>query len=166
MLTPLVLVLPNIRSAWNVGAILRTADAADVKLVITCGYTPHPGQADDPRPAHVVSAHEKMIAKTALGAERTVPLQHFDQLADAIGFLRRQHYMIAALEQAESSVNLFDFTLTGPLALIVGNEVSGLNQAELTTCDHILELPMLGRKESLNVAVGASIALYQLRFGG
>ncbi len=162
--TQLAIVLPDIRSAQNVGAILRTADAANVSLAITCGYTPHPRVANDPRPPHVVAANTKSIAKAALGAGQTIPLLHFEGLGEAFDYLRHNHYKIAALEQAEHSVNLFKFQPAGQLALILGNEVTGLNQTTLADCDHILELPMQGAKESLNVAVAAGIALYQLRF--
>src|SRR6266568_2687389 len=142
--TPLAIVLPNLRSAQNVGSILRTADAVGAELVITCGYTPHIRQPDDPRPAHVISSNERAIAKTALGAERTVPQLHFSALTEAVEHLRRRHYTVAALEQAEGSSNLFDFKPTGPLALIVGNEVKGLDAITLGQCDVILELPMVG----------------------
>ena len=161
----LAIVMPDIRSAQNVGAILRTANAANVSLTITCGYTPHPPTPDDPRPPHVIMANTRAIAKTALGSEHTIPLLHFEELSEAFKYLRQNHYKIAALEQAEDATNLFKFQPTEPLALILGNEVTGLNQTTLTACDHILELPMLGTKESLNVAVAAGIALYQLRFG-
>ncbi len=162
---PLTVVLHNIRSAQNVGAILRTADAAAVSLFITTGYTPHLSEAtDDPRPPHVRLANTRSIAKTALGAEQTVPCQHYPTLEAAVAFLRHNQYHIAALEQAESSTNLFDYAPAGPIALILGNEVTGLEPAELALCDVILELPMLGSKESLNVATAAGIALYQLRF--
>lgn len=162
---PLILILIDLRSTWNVGAILRTADAAGINRVITCGYTPHPSGPQDPRPPHVIAANDRSIAKTALGAEKIIPIDHYDQVSDALQHLRHKHYSIAALEQAEDSVSLFSFTPSGPLALLLGNEVSGLDPDILKTCDHILELPMIGRKESLNVSVAAGIALYQLRFG-
>lgn len=172
----LAVVLPDIRSAQNVGAILRTADAAGVSLVITCGYTPHPRTIDDPRPPHIIAANSKAIAKSALGAELTVPLLHFQDTSNAFSHLHRNQYKIAALEQAEGSINLFDqhpvdspngtrALTASSLALVVGNEVDGLDSATLAACDYILELPMVGTKESLNVAVAAGIALYQLRFG-
>jgi 23S rRNA (guanosine2251-2'-O)-methyltransferase len=162
--TPLALVLPDIRSAQNVGAMLRTADAAGVALVVTCGYTPHIRVPGDPRPGHVVAAAERALAKTALGAETTVPQRHLDTLVEAVGYLHKHNYNVVALEQAETAADLFTADLAGPTALVVGNEVTGLTAPDLALCDQVVELPMLGHKESLNVAVAAGVALYQLRF--
>ena len=161
----LVLLLPDIRSSQNVGAILRTADAVGVSQVIMSGYTPHPWYLGDPRPPHVADSNTRAIAKTALGAEVTVPFRYFAQTEAAITYLHHNHYKIVGLEQAEGSTSLFDYTPTEPIALILGNEVTGLEAPVLTACDIILELPMQGAKESLNVAVAAGIAMYQLRFG-
>ncbi len=162
----LVIVLPDIRSAQNVGAIWRTADAVGARQLITCGYTPHPRVAADPRPPHVAMSNERAITKAALGAEHTVPHEHYATLAAACARLRHNHYRIVALEQAENTQPLFDYQPPARLALVLGNEVTGLTTAELTLCDEILELPMLGRKESLNVAVAAGIAMYRLRHLG
>ncbi len=160
--SPLIVVLPDIRSAQNVGSIFRTADAVGVTEIITCGYTPHPSYKNDPRPAHVADSNRRAIAKTALGAETTVPHRHFDGLEDAISYLRKHNYIIAALEQAENSTNLFEYAPAGPVALLLGNEVEGLSPAILAKADVVLELPMIGAKESLNVSVAAAIAMYQL----
>jgi tRNA G18 (ribose-2'-O)-methylase SpoU len=171
---PITLVLPDIRSAQNVGAILRTADAAGAEI-ITCGYTPHlaaagassadlrPPQVDH-RPPHVVDANTKAIAKAALGAELTVPQLHFSDIKEAIRYLKHNQYTVLALEQDESSTNLFDFHPAGSVAIVLGNEVTGLNAEDIALCDGVLELPMIGQKESLNVSIAAGIALYQLRF--
>ena len=164
--SPLALVLPDIRSAQNVGAMLRTADAAGVALVVTCGYTPRRQQTEaDARPPHVVAANARALAKTALGAEMTVPQRHFDTFAEAVSYLHKHNYNVIALEQAEGAADLFQQLPPGPVALVVGNEVTGLDPAALSLCDAATQLPMLGTKESLNVAVAAGIALYQLRFG-
>jgi 23S rRNA (guanosine2251-2'-O)-methyltransferase len=162
---PLALVLPDVRSAQNVGAMWRTADATGVDLVITCGYTPHPRVPDDPRAGHVVASNERALAKTALGAQATVPHRHFAHASEAFAYLHNHNYNLVALEQAEGSTDLYAFEPAGPTALVVGNEVTGLTPELLAACELTLELPMLGRKESLNVAVAAGIALYQLRFG-
>jgi len=172
---PITLVLPDIRSAQNVGAILRTADAAGAEI-ITCGYTPHLTATNsssivnnampaDHRPPHVIDANTKAIAKAALGAELTVPQLHFSDLKEAIHYLKHNQYTVLALEQDESSTNLFDYRPAGPIAVVLGNEVTGLSAEDITLCDGVLELPMIGQKESLNVSVAAGIALYQLRFG-
>lgn len=146
------------------GAILRTADACQVELVYTTGYTPHPGFSTE-RPAHVATANTRAIAKTALGAEATVPVRPLPTTLAAIHEARAAGFSISVIEQAENSLSLYDFRPAGPLALVVGNEVDGVAPEILAAADTILELPMLGAKESLNVAVAASIALYQIRFG-
>jgi 23S rRNA (guanosine2251-2'-O)-methyltransferase len=163
--SPIRLILPDIRSAHNVGAILRTADACGVELVYACGYTPYPVQAHDMRPAHVADANTRAIAKTALGAERTVPVLHFPDTLTAIEEARTSGFSIIVLEQSERSLSLYDYIPDGPQALIVGNEVIGVLEHVLEASDAILELPMMGQKESLNVATSAGVALYQLRFG-
>jgi len=163
--TPLALLLPDVRSAQNVGAILRTADAVGVSLVIMSGYTPHPWYAGDPRPPHVSDSNTRAIAKTALGAEATVPFRYIATPEAAITYLHHNHYKIAALEQSETSTNLFEYHADGPLALILGNEVDGVPASVLDQADVTLELPMQGQKESLNVAVAAGNAMYQLRYG-
>lgn len=161
----LTLILPDIRSAQNVGSIFRTADAAGVERIITAGYTPHPAYPGDPRPPHVAAANAKAIAKTALGAEINVPHSHYESAVEALSHFRHNHYHIAALEQAEGSQSLFNYQPPARLALILGNEVEGVTPHLLAASDTILELPMLGSKESLNVSVAAGIAIYQLRFG-
>jgi tRNA G18 (ribose-2'-O)-methylase SpoU len=160
---PLSILLPDIRSAQNVGAILRTADAFGVGLAITCGYTPHLRVPDDPRPPHVIASNTAAIAKSALGAQLTVPCLHFSTFQEAALYLQHNQYAIIALEQSEYSTPLATFRPTSPTALAVGNEVTGLSPAQLAACSATLEIPMLGTKESLNVSVAAGIALYQLR---
>jgi 23S rRNA (guanosine2251-2'-O)-methyltransferase len=161
----LYLILDNIRSAHNVGAILRTCDAAGVAGVYACGYTPYPLLQSDDRPSHIAASNARAIAKTALGAEKTVPVLHFPETQSAISEAKQLGFKIMVLEQSERSLNLYRYTPTGPLALVVGNEVDGVSPEALAAADSILELPMLGRKESLNVAVSTGIALYHLRFG-
>lgn len=159
------LILSDIRSALNVGAILRTADAVGVELVYACGYTPYPRLSNDIRPAHVASSNTISIAKTALGAEATVPILHYSATTQAVAEARQEGFKIIVLEQSENSLNLYQFEPEFPLALLVGNEVTGVPPDLLSSADTLVELPMLGRKESLNVASAAAIALYQLRFG-
>lgn len=166
------LVLHNIRSAYNVGAIFRTADAAGVKKIFLCGYTPCPAIG------HRLSSIDK-ISKTALGAEKTVPWEQHKQTWRLIEKLRKNKIRITAIEQAPKSVNLFSYKPKFPLALIVGHERKGLSDKILNHVDDILEIPMRGAmvrqahhprhtrrgKESLNVSVAAGIAIYQLKFG-
>ncbi len=165
--SPLRLILSNLRSAGNVGQILRTADACGVELVCACGYTPYPLVKNDTRPAHVSAANQRTISKTSLGAESTVPLLHYADTLTALREAKSHSFEIIVIEQAENTLNLFGYKPPPgrPLALVFGNEVEGVSAGDLAAADVVLELPMLGRKESLNVAATAAIAMYQLRFG-
>ena len=159
------LILADIRSTLNVGAILRTADATGVELVYACGYTPYPHVDSDERPAHVSDANHRAIAKTALGAEESVPVRQLPHTVTALREARADGFQIIVLEQAERSLNLYHYRVEGPVALVLGNEVTGVDSDIIDAADAVLELPMIGQKESLNVSVTAGIALYQLRFG-
>lgn len=154
------LILHNIRSAYNVGAIFRTADAVGAKKIFLCGYTPIP-TID-----HRLSAIDK-IHKTALGAEKSVPWEYQKQTRKCLLKLKTQipNLKIIGLEQAGNSKNIFKFNPQFPIVLILGNEVKGLSPKILQNCDVVLEIPMCGKKESLNVSVATGIAVYQLKFG-
>lgn len=148
------LILHNIRSVHNVGSIFRTADGAGISHIILSGYTPGPlDRFNLPR---------KDFAKVSLGAEHTIPWQQTRTLAQAVKILKKQNYFIAAIEQDKHSTSLFDFRApkNRPLALILGNEVLGISKQSLKLTDVILEIPMRGKKESLNVSVSAGIAMY------
>ena len=160
----LILILDNIRSAHNVGAILRTCDAAGVRRVLACGITPYPGGQNDGRDPLVAGRNTRSIAKTALGAEKTVMLEHFDDSLSAIAACRAEGCTIYGLEQARGSVDLFAAKPRFPAALVVGNEVDGIAADTLAACDAALEIPQHGSKESLNVSVATGIALYHFRF--
>jgi 23S rRNA (guanosine2251-2'-O)-methyltransferase len=145
----LILVIHNVRSALNVGSMFRTADGAGVSRVYVCGYSPTP-------------EHPK-VAKTSLGAEKTVSWEYDAQAWRILQRLKKDGYRILALEQSKKSADLFSFKPRYPIALVVGNEVGGLSPKILSYCDTVLEIPMYGKKESLNVSVAAGIALYALR---
>lgn len=152
----MVLILHNIRSVHNVGSIFRTADAAGVTKIILSGYTPTPiDRFDLPR---------KDFIKVSLGAEKTIPWQQTKTLAQAVKLLKKENYFIAAIEQDTNSTPLFDFKAPKhqSLALVLGNEVLGISKASLKLADVILEIPMRGKKESLNVSVSAGIAMFAL----
>jgi len=146
---PVFLMLHNIRSMWNVGAMFRTADAAGIEKMILTGYTATP-----PR---------KEIEKTALGAEESVRWEYYADPLDALAALKHEGVKIFGLEISEgsrpySAVNTADF----PICLVVGNEVEGIDQELLERCDEVLEIPQYGTKHSLNVAVAVGIALFEL----
>jgi len=145
----LVLVLDNIRSAYNVGSIFRTADGAGVDKIFLCGYTPSP--KDEPK-----------IAKTSLGAEKYVSWESCKQTWRLLEKLKVQGLKIIALEQTKNSIDYRKFKPKFPLALVLGNEVDGLSEQILKYADKIIEIPMRGKKESLNVSVAAGIALYEI----
>lgn len=156
------IVCDEIRSTYNIGSILRTADGFGATEVIACGLTPYIG--DDERPPHVRQRHKKEIAKTALGAEVHIPMRHFDTTIDAILSLKANGFYVLALEQSPKSQALDQFrTSHEKIALVLGTETSGLSNDILTNCDQILEIPMHGKKESFNVSVACGIALYELR---
>lgn len=162
----LLLIAHNVRSAHNVGSLLRTADVFAVSQVIFTGYTPYPRLAHDTRLDYLVEKLTKQIAKVALGAEKIIPCMYYPTLSLAIDHLRREEINVYALEQSKSSVALPHAEIAFPAALLVGNEIDGLNSEDLGLAEHILEIPMLGSKESLNVSVAAGIALYELRRAG
>ena len=158
------LVIHNVRSAHNVGSLLRSADGAGVTQVYLSGYSPVPARVAK-EPVYYTKS-EKEIAKTALGAERTLQWKRQGRIDVLQKLLRKAGYCCVALEQAQGSISLntlaeiLDAGGTRPVALLVGNEVRGIDARVLRKCDSVLELPMKGKKNSLNVAVAGGIALY------
>lgn len=156
-----VVVLDNIRSAHNVGSILRTCDGFGIKQVYACGVTPYPALENDLRLPHVRNKLNNQISKTALGAEITVKVNYFENLNQAIKRLKNDGFEVWAIEQNEHSVPLNDLTHpSNPLAIVLGNEVEGVTLTH--EFDKIVEIPMSGSKESFNVSVTAGIVIYQL----
>lgn len=154
LMKKIVLILHNIRSTYNVGAIFRTADGAGVSHVYLSGYTPLPvDQFNRPR---------KDIAKTALGAELSVSWSASKNVSSLIMRLKKEGYTIVGLEQDERSVDYCSASKSKKTALLVGNEVRGISPQLREKCDTLIEIPMRGEKESLNVSVAAGIALYAL----
>jgi 23S rRNA (guanosine2251-2'-O)-methyltransferase len=162
----IALIVHNVRSCHNVGAIFRTADGLGVKQLYLTGYTPYPQLPNDTRLPHIAARAGKQISKTALGAEYTIAWQHQENIKQAIVDLRRHSYRIVALEQTLHSVSLPDYAVPQKAALIVGREVEGIEPDVLALADDVVAIPMLGRKESFNVAQAAAIALYHCRYAG
>jgi 23S rRNA (guanosine2251-2'-O)-methyltransferase len=160
----LVLVVHNVRSAYNVGSILRTADGFGVDKVYLSGFTPYPLAKEDSRLPHVAIRADKQIAKTALGAEGSVPWQHVQYISKLLTALKKQDYLIVALEQTAGAATLNDFRTKKDAVLIVGSEVGGVSQKILRQTDACLVIPMLGAKDSFNVAAVMAVALYHLRY--
>lgn len=162
-MTEIVLVLDNVRSAFNVGSLLRTAEGMGLKRVVTIGITPHPRQERDPRLPHVVSKAQKLIAKTALGAESTVRIEYFAEFKPAAEFLISQGFWLVGLELVPLASDIRSYRPQSPrLALIVGHERDGLTPQAIAMANDLVAIPMAGKKESFNVAVAAGIALYHL----
>lgn len=138
----------NIRSLYNVGSIFRTSDALGVTKVYLCGITGTPAQAG--------------LLKVSLGAEKSVPWEYVSQTWRLVDRLKHDGLRIVALEQGSGSVDLRSYRPEWPMALVLGNEVTGVSPAVLKRCDDLLEIDMRGAKESLNVVVAFGIAGYQL----
>lgn len=147
---PLAVVLDDVRSMNNVGAVFRTADAFRVSEICLCGITAVPPHPD--------------IHKTALGAEDTVQWRYFATALEAVAYLQTKGYLVYALEQAHGSASLetFDADAQQPIAIVLGHEVKGVSQAVVDACGRCLEIPQFGTKHSLNVSVAAGITLWHL----
>ncbi|MEO0051704.1 MAG: RNA methyltransferase [candidate division WOR-3 bacterium] len=145
---PVYIVLDNLRSAFNVGAIFRLADATRAQMVITCGYTAHP-------------PHRK-LAQTALGTINTVPTCHYDSITEALQELKLKQVQIIGLETVVGARPYYAVTYHFPVAVVLGNEALGVSQPALRLCDELVEIPVFGFKNSLNVATAAAVMLYEL----
>lgn len=152
----MIVCLDNIRSAHNVGSIFRTADAAGCAKIYLVGLTP--------APVDKYARENKKVTKVSLGAERSVSWEQVESMSLLPTDLKRAGYKVLALEQAQNSISLFDFhpRRKAKYALILGNEIGGLDNRILKQVDTVLEIPMAGQKESLNVAVAFGIAVFQL----
>jgi len=149
--TPLVLVLDNVRSMHNVGSMFRTADSFLANHIYLCGLTPEPGHQE--------------IEKTALGATDSVSWSKVENTLDCIQELQSKGYRIAALEQAEHSIDLRNYVVQGATALVVGHEVMGVQQEVVDACDDVIEIKQFGTKHSLNVSVSAGMAIFEIHKG-
>ena len=153
---PLVVVLDNVRSQHNVGAVFRTADAFLLEGLYLCGITPKPDTLSTNNDLH----------KTALGAEQTVAWQAFAETMDAVKALQARGYKVYAVEQAHHSISLEqaeeEVKTPAGVAIVLGHEVFGVKQEVVDTCDGCIEIPQYGTKHSLNVSVTAGIVMYAL----
>ena len=160
----IVVIAHDLRSAHNVGSLLRTADCFGVDTVYLTGYTPYPQTASDTRLPHIAGKLHAQIHKTALGAEDTVAGQYAAQTEDAVAELRSAGYRIFSVEQAENSTDLRDFSLEAGAryAFVFGNEVKGVSQNVIGMSDGVIELPQYGTKHSLNISVTAGIVIWDI----
>ena len=146
---PLVVVLDNVRSLHNVGSVFRSCDAFRIEAVYLCGITATPPSAE--------------IHKTALGAEESVSWKYYESTLDAVEELKQQGYFVYSIEQVEGSENMATISLDASkrYAVVLGNEVKGVEQAVVNASDSCLEIPQLGTKHSLNVSVTAGIVVWE-----
>ena len=146
---PVVIVLDNVRSMNNIGSVFRTADAFLLEAIYLCGVTAQPPHRE--------------IQKTALGATETVNWKHFATTLEAVNTLKNEGYNVYAVEQADESTMLDKFMPEeGKIALVFGNEVSGVEQAVIDVCDACIEIPQYGTKHSLNLAVSVGIVVWEV----
>lgn len=160
----IVVIAHNIRSTHNIGSLLRTADGLGIECVYLTGYTPFPLSPSDKRLPHLAKKINGQIAKTALGAEKSMPWQHFDNIESLTRKLKAQNYQIVALEQTKKSITLPRFKPPNKIALIIGREVEGIEPDIIKLAGQCVEIPMLGSKESLNVVQATAIAMYHCRY--
>lgn len=148
--TPLVVVLDNVRSMYNIGSVFRTADAFRIDEVVLCGITATPPSNE--------------IHKTALGAEESVAWRYFKETTDAVAYLKENGFTLCAIEQCEGSVMLNDFQKDPEkkYAVFLGNEVKGVQQTVIDQCDVCIEIPQFGTKHSMNVSVTAGIVMWEM----
>jgi tRNA G18 (ribose-2'-O)-methylase SpoU len=146
---PLVIVLDEVRSMHNVGSVFRTADSFLIEAIYLCGYTPQPPHRD--------------IQKTALGATESVIWKHVGSTLDAVEQLKNEDYVIISIEQVHGSISLADYAFdkTKKYALIFGNEVNGVQQKVISLSDASIEIPQLGSKHSLNIAVSVGVVIWE-----
>jgi len=149
-----ILIIPDIRSAINVGSLFRTSDAVGISKIYLTGYTPCPNDK--------FGRIQKDIAKSALGAETWVPWEYKKTLIPLITKLKKDGFMIVALEQDKRSIDYRTLKVPKKVAFIIGPEVTGLDKKILDRCDAIVEIPLSGKKESLNVSVATGIALFRI----
>lgn len=155
MRNPIYVILDNVRSLYNVGAIFRTSDAASIKKIYLGGITGYP--KDDPN-----WFQTKRIEKTALGANKTVPWEYIENTKSIVKSLKSKKIKIYVLENTPNSTPYTSVKYTFPCALVLGHEVTGVNQEIIDLADEVISIPMYGTKTSLNVEAAYAIAIYEI----
>ncbi|MGH3097294.1 MAG: TrmH family RNA methyltransferase [Streptosporangiales bacterium] len=163
MLRSIVVIAHNLRSVHNVGSLLRTGEVFAADKVYVTGFTPYPTHSGDQREAKLQALQTRRMAKAAAGAERTMPFERHDDVYALLDSLCEAGYAVAGLEIDPAAVTIGDYVPPERVALLLGDEVAGIDSALRKRCEVLLQIPMFGRKDSLNVSVAAGIALYTLR---
>ncbi len=148
------ILIHDIRSTHNVGSIFRTSDAVGVSKIYISGFSPTPKDK--------FGRSRKDVAKVALGAEKTIPWEYFSSPIPLIKKLKKEGFEIVGLEQSTKSIDYKKYKSTKSILFMVGSEVDGMDKKILDLCDAIVEIPMLGEKESLNVSVAFGVAIFRL----
>lgn len=156
----IVVIAHNIRSAHNIGSIIRTCEGFGVKKVIISGYSPYPKLKNDTRLPHISEKLTKQISKASLGAEKMINIE-FQEYPD-FQKIKNDGYTIVGLEQDKNSCPINQFKPRGKTVLVLGEEINGIDKNIIKNCDFLIEIPMYGKKESFNVSVATGIALYQM----
>jgi 23S rRNA (guanosine2251-2'-O)-methyltransferase len=159
---PIYLILHNIRSIYNVGAIFRLADCAGVSKIYLTGITPYPARAEDTRKPWEVADISRKLNKTALGAESSVDWEYRAEISPLIEELKQKGIGVIAAEKTSIASDLYQSTIKFPVAVIFGHETEGIPPSILELADQVVHLPMFGEKESLNVATAAAAFTYEL----
>lgn len=159
-MSEIIVIAHNIRSTHNIGSIFRTCEGFGVSKIIISGYSPYPKLPVETRLPHIEAKLTAQIHKTALGAESMVPFEY--QEIPNLNQLKDQGFVIVGLEQDKRSILLQNYVAPQKIALLLGEEVKGITDDLRNQCDDLIEIPMVGRKESFNVSVAAGIALYRL----
>ncbi len=149
-----VVVIHNIRSVYNVGSVFRTSDAIGVSKIYLTGYTP--------TPLDRFGRERKDVAKSALGAQKSVEWEYVRSVSVVVKKLKKEKFEIVAVEQSSHSIDYKKFKPKQNVAFLFGNEVRGVSKSLLNKCDKIIEIPMRGKKESLNVSVSAGVVLFRV----
>ena len=160
----IILIIHNIRSSHNVGSLLRTAEGLGVEKVFLTGYTPYPALLHDERLPHIAARTGRQISKTALGAEDTLAWEYTPDIDLVINNVKKRGFEVIGLEQTTQSIPLPKLHAPDRIALVIGNEVTGIEKEVLKFCTLSVEIPMFGRKESFNVVQATAMALYHCRF--
>ncbi len=163
-MSEIYLIAHNIRSAHNIGSLMRTAEGLGVKKLFITGYSPYPRKKDDQRLPHIATKLDRQIQKTSLDSQQTLDWEQIDDIFQVIKSLKNQLVPLAVLEQTKDAVEIHKFRAPEKLALLIGSEVEGVSSELIKIADYKLIIPMFGQKESFNVVQATAMALYQLTF--
>ncbi len=156
----IVLIAHNIRSSHNVGSLIRTSEGLGVNSIYLTGYTPYLKVDEDQRIPHLATKIDSRIKKTSLGAEQTINVIHEENVLSVLQKLKNDGYELVGLEQSDDAINIKDFEPGSKIAILIGNEVEGIDKDLMKDLDTLVEIPMFGQKESFNVVQATAMILF------